>query len=257
MFKSVWDTVWLFDCEWVPDHHAGRLAYGLPLGMPESDVIATMFSHAGATPENPRPYLKTALCRIVALSAIKRTGRGTTVSLELKSLCGAEREIIEPFLRGVGKVRPQLVGYNSKDADLPALIQRAITLKIAAPAFCQRPAKPWEGVDYFDRYSDAHVDLKQVLSGFGRSTPTQHEIASACGIPSKIGVTGTDVLDLWTAGRIADIVRYNQGDCVTLYLLFLRVALLAGFVTDEEHDAELAVLRQTFRDIDGLAPYLA
>ena len=37
MFKSVFDKVWAFDCEWVPDPAAGRALYKLPADLPDRD----------------------------------------------------------------------------------------------------------------------------------------------------------------------------------------------------------------------------
>lgn len=66
MIRSVQDHLWAFDCEWVPDPRAGRLVYGLPADLPDRDVLAAMWKRGGATAEDPRPFLKTVLCRVVS-----------------------------------------------------------------------------------------------------------------------------------------------------------------------------------------------
>lgn len=244
MLKFLPDHVWCFDAEWIPCVDTGRRVYGLDPAMPDADVMAHMFAKAGATDENPRPYLKTALCRIVSIAAVKRMTDGIGAKLDLVSLpkLGAgkndEREILSSFLTSAGRTRPQLVGYNSVSADVPAIIQRALVHRVAAPKFCARPNKPWEGVDYFAKHSDYNVDLKDLVAcfGYGKATPSLNEMAAACGIPAKGEVSGASVLDLWLAGKVAEIIRYNQRDALTTYLLWLRIALLSGKVTREQFE---------------------
>jgi hypothetical protein len=151
-------------------------------------------------------------------------------------LDATEGEIISGFLTGVGNSKPQLVGFSSHSSDLPALIQRALVNRLNLPGFCARPNKPWEGPDYFARGSDYNIDLKEELAGWGKATPSLHEVATACGIPGKIGTDGGDVVGLWRAGDVRKIVQYNECDALTTYLLWLRVALLAGHLTQEQHE---------------------
>jgi predicted PolB exonuclease-like 3'-5' exonuclease len=256
MFRSVAEELWVFDIEWVPDHATGRRAYGLPEGTPDAEVVARMFEAAGATPENPRPFVKTALCRVVSISAIKRRATGShPVRLELRSMPEAgepaldEAQLIARFLESAGKVKPQLVGFNITGADIPILVQRAMAHGIAAPAFCQRPEKPWQGVDYFGgRGSDALVELMDVFGTWGRGTPSLHELASAAGIPGKLDVGGEQVVDLWQAGDVRRIVEYNEFDVITTYLIWLRTAHLAGFLTDAAFEAEERQLETLLRE---------
>jgi hypothetical protein len=256
MFRTVGEELWVFDIEWVPDPVTGRRAHGLADDVPDADVIARMFEAAGATPEHPRPFIKTALCRVVSISAIKRRATGShPVRLELRSMPEAgesaldEAVLIANFLESAGKVKPQLVGFNITGADIPILVQRAMAHGIAAPAFCQRPEKPWQGVDYFGgRGSDAIVELMDVYGTWGRGTPSLHELASAAGIPGKLDALGEQVLDFWQAGDMRRIVEYNEFDVITTYLIWLRTAHLAGFVSGAAYEAEERQLEALLRD---------
>lgn len=249
MLKMVASNVWCFDTEWVPDPSSGRRAYGLPAEMPDAEVLEVMWHEGGATDDEPRPYLKTVLCRVVSVAAVvRRKDRDGRVRLTLQSLPeegdfpGDEASILARFLGGLGKDRPQIVGYNSIGADLKILVQRALVHRLRLPEFCARPNKPWEGVDYFAKGSDWNIDLRDELGGFGRSVPSLHELATACGIPGKVGVDGSDVVDLWTAGKVVDIVGYNECDALTTYLLWLRTAHLAGHITTGDLEWEEAEL---------------
>lgn len=234
-----------FDLEWVPDAPSGRRVYQLPETWPDGAVFQAMWEQGGATEEKPRPYLKTALCRVVSVSAvIREQARNGDVTLRLTALPKQadqpmeEGDLIATFLGYVGHQKPQLVGFNSQTSDLPILLQRGIATGVSAKAFCQRPDKPWEGVDYFARHTEAHIDLKNLVSGWGIGTPSLHELAAAMGIPGKMGTDGGSVVDLWVEGNLRAIVEYNHFDALTTYLVWLRTALFAGFFTPEQHQIE-------------------
>lgn len=245
MLRNIPPELWAFDVEWIPDVASGRRAYDLPSEADDREVLDEMWERGGACDDDPRPYLKTVLCRVVSIAAVirKRAPDGT-VSLVLHSLPQpgdehlGEADLIVRFLDAVGRAKPQLVGFNSRSADLVILMQRALAHRLTLPEFCRRPAKPWEGVDYFARGSDAHLDLKEDFGGWGKATPSLHELATVCRIPGKIGLDAHSVVDLWLAGEVRRIVQYNECDALSTYLLWLRAALLAGHVSPEEHARE-------------------
>ena len=87
MFKEIKDELWAFDAEWVPDPTAGRLLYDLPDDLPDREVMDEMWNRNGATEEDPRPYLKTVLCRLVSIAMVIRIRNPSTneVTLDLRS----------------------------------------------------------------------------------------------------------------------------------------------------------------------------
>ncbi|HPB11823.1 MAG TPA: hypothetical protein PLT74_11220, partial [Kiritimatiellia bacterium] len=126
MIKSIANEVWAFDCEWVPDLLAGRLLYRLPEDLPSDEVLRVMWEQGGASPENPMPFLRTVVCRVVSIATvIRRTLKNGEVQLFLSTLPEApddtaqdESYILRRFLAdGVGARQPQLVGFNSRNAD--------------------------------------------------------------------------------------------------------------------------------------------
>jgi len=255
MYKFISDNVIAFDAEWVPDPASGRRVYDLPDDLSDAEVVEQMWLEGGATPEDPRPYLKTVLCRIVSVAAVIRKKRkGGELLLNLHSLPGtnegvmSEYEIISRFLEGVGKIKPQLVGFNSTNADMAILLQRGLACGVTAPAFCNRPNKPWEGLDYFARYGDYNIDLKDIVGGYGKAAPSLHELAAVLGIPGKMGTSGDDVSELWANGDIEHIVKYNQYDALTTYLVWLRTVFFAGQLTLEEYEGEQLALENLLID---------
>lgn len=251
MIRYIDNKVWAFDIEWVPDPVAGRLVYDLPPETSDEDVLQEMWIRGGATDEEPMPYLKTTLCRIVSLSMVSRHREADGIKLKLHSLPSIpvkqeetdERYIIDTFLGTIGNNKPQIVGYNSVSADLRILVQRGIANGIQAKSFSERPDNPYYGTDYFSDRSKMNVDLMRIISGYGKATPSLNEIARVSGIPGKMGVDGQQVAPMWLDGQIEKIIAYNEFDAVTTYLLWLRVAHFAGLVTPEEYEAEQNMMR--------------
>lgn len=243
MFRTVGREVWSIDAEWVPDVDSGRRAFGLPASMSDEAVLAHMYEEGGATEEEPRPYLRTALCRVVSVAAfIRRREDGERVSFELRSIpdlgegAVGEGDLLKRFLDAVGEVKPQLVGYNLFGADLNIFAQRALVNGISVPRYCERPDKPWLGVDYFQRGSEAVIDLMQIFGGWPRAG--LHILATSAGIPGKLDTDGSEVHTLWRDGKVDAIVEYNRCDVLSTYLLWLRAAHMAGHITTEAYERE-------------------
>jgi len=256
MFKTVKNRVWAFDAEWIPDLLAGKMLYGLPDDMPIKNIFEVMWQKGGATEEDPMPYLKTIICRIVSIAAVERFYNKGEVKLHLLSLPrdskdpnqADERSVIGTFLSKAGEYKPQLVGFNSASADLKAMIQRSVVLGLSMPDFCKRPNKPWEGDDYFDsRNSEASIDLKDILGGWGKATPSLNEIATLSGIPGKMDVDGQQVASLWLDGNLDKIISYNEFDAITTYLVWLRVAHFGGHFTSEQYEQEQQLVRDMIK----------
>ncbi|HMP73495.1 MAG TPA: hypothetical protein PKE55_09560 [Kiritimatiellia bacterium] len=257
MFKTVGQDVWAFDLEWVPDPRAGRVLYGLPESMPDAEVMAEMWVRNGATEENPMPFLKLVMCRVVSIAAVQRKVRNGEVSLNLLWLPRdandpaqqSEKGMLEKFLGAVGKFHPQLVGFNSMNSDLRILIQRGMVLGVQAAGICQRPDKPWEGYDYFSKSSEAHIDLLEVAGGWGKAGMSLHELATLSGIPGKLGTSGDDVATMWLKGQWKEIVQYNCADALTTYLVWLRMAFFGGKFTREEYGEEQERVRELIMEL--------
>jgi 3'-5' exonuclease len=268
LIREVMERVWAFDLEWVPDPLAGRVLHSLPESLSDSQVLEEMWRAGGASEDDPTPFLKTVVCRIVSIAVVERRVRaeGESPTLNLLSLPrdpknpdeSREVALIGTFLEALGKHQPQLVGFNSRDSDLKILIQRGVVLGLRAADFARRPEKPWLGTDYFVRGSDWNVDLKEIVGGWGKSVPSLHEIAVQSGIPGKLDVDGNDVAKLWLAGRLDEIVAYNEMDALTTYLVWLRLAHFAGHFTNAQYAEEQTRVRTLVdREISGGKTHLA
>jgi predicted PolB exonuclease-like 3'-5' exonuclease len=259
MIRHVGEMVIAFDCEWIPDVNSARLMIPETEGLPDEAALKMLWAANGATEENPRPFVRLMQSRVVSIAMMIREWNplmppGDNVRLKLVSIPGDpndpdardERKIVGSFLSAVGKRQPQLVGFNSRQSDMRILAQRALALGIPAKGFLNRPNKPWEGIDYFNRDGDYSVDLMEMIAGnfTGRNAAVSlHEAATLCGIPGKFGTHGDEVLEMWQQGRYRDIVNYNCYDAITTYLLWLRMAYISGRFVTEEYELEQDLLR--------------
>ena len=262
MLKTLADNVFSFDVEWIPDPQAGRILHGTSSEEdPESlrSAFESLWSSARKEGQPPdfQPYLKTILCRIVSLAGILRERTaGGEANLKLVSLPvdpddpekSSEPVILSSFMKSVGRRKPQLVGFNSAQADVPIIVQRAIVHGLPGMGFSERPAKPWEGVDYFDaRNSEFNVDLADALGQF-RDRPSLHQAATLSGIPGKIDVSGDSVAEMWLQGKLREIVAYNEFDAFTTHLLWARVAHFSGLLSSDQYEREQELVRQLLED---------
>lgn len=259
MLKNpITDLVLFFDLEWVPDANGAKRLYDLPLETTELEAMEEMWRHCPIYSEdNPRPFLKYMFSRVVSIAFLSRKtvfkDGVKVIEFALNSLPRLpietddvdEAAIIERFLYIVGERRPQLVGFNSAESDIQVLIQRGLINETTAPAFCQRPDKPWEGPDYFDaRNSEAHLDLLNRFSQRGGMSPKLDEMAKLCGFPGKVDVKGDQVTDLWLARDLTKIIEYNQLDTLNTYLLWLRIVYFCGQVKEEDYINEQEQFRE-------------
>lgn len=265
MFKNIKKQVWAFDAEWIPDPKSGRILYKLPETLSDAEVMEEMWKRGGATEEDPQPYLKTVQCRLVSIAMVQRQIHDDgKISLRLLSLPKshdekdiAEKEILSTFLGALGSRKPQLVGYNSLAADIRIMVQRGITQGISAPKFAQRPNKPWEGVDYFSRGGDWHIDLKDYAApGWGSGTPSLNEMAVLSGIPGKMETDGQQVPKLWLEDKLDAIIAYNEFDALTTFLVWLRMAYFTGLINLDQYENEQELTRELIKNESANKPHL-
>ncbi|MBK8305168.1 MAG: ribonuclease H-like domain-containing protein [Chloracidobacterium sp.] len=260
MLKSpIHELALFFDMEWVPDAAGAKRLFDLDDDTTELDAMQRLWEHSPQydAEKNPRPFLKYMFSRVVSIAFLSRKSffnrdnervvefsLNSLPKLPLEEMDVDEASIIDRFLYILGERRPQLVGYNSAESDLQVLIQRGIINEVTAPAFNERPNKPWEGPDYFDaRNSEAHFDILKKLSG-GAMSPKLDELAKLCGYPGKIDVKGDQVTDLWLESNLTKIVEYNQIDVLNTYLVWLRVVYFAGQLTEEQYMDEQEQFRE-------------
>jgi predicted PolB exonuclease-like 3'-5' exonuclease len=254
-------NVVVFDLETVPDIAAGRLALGLAGDAPDAEVRSALdeaYRKEGQTAK--QVFIKAALHRIVCIGAIyaERQDRGHPWSI---TRAGAvhigqrtERELIVAFLDSLADTpSPQLIGFNSSSFDLPVLRYRAIALSIPASII-----HGGNGRDYWYRFGRDHLDLCDVISGFGATTrPSLAELGALCGISVKAdGFDGAQVEPMTFAGRLDEVAAYCESDVVTTYLIYLRFSFVVGDLDCANYDHSLEDIRRFIEDRRERRPHL-
>jgi predicted PolB exonuclease-like 3'-5' exonuclease len=246
-----------YDLEWVPDAAGAKRLFDLNDDVTELDAMQRLWEHSPKYGiETPRPFLKYMFSRVVSIAFLSRRkvfrdgetmidfGLNSLPKLPLEGTDVDEAEIIQKFLYFLGERKPRLVGFNSAESDMQVLIQRGMVNEVSAPAFCHRPDKPWEGIDYFRRWdNEDHLDLLKLFSSRDM-TPRLDEFAKLCGFPGKIDVKGDQVTDLWLDREITKIVEYNQIDTLNTYLLWLRMVYFVGQLEEEDYFNEQEQFRE-------------
>jgi len=68
-------------------------------------------------------------------------------------------------------------------------------------------------------------------------------VAALLGLPGKLGFSGDQVWDAWSAGDILRIRRYCETDVLNTYLIYLRFDLMRGRLTPQRYEEEVARVR--------------
>jgi len=147
----------------------------------------------------------------------------------------SEAGIVHEFWDRLERFRGTLVTFNGRNFDLPVLELAALRHGCVMPRYFKG------GFRY--RYSDeAHYDLYEFVTNFGAYSVRGgfHLLAQLVGLPGKGAVDGAGVQALWESGRLADIHAYCRRDVIQTYFLFLRLELMRGRITAQQHAAALA-----------------
>ncbi len=249
---AVTDRVLVLDIETLPDLDAGRALLGPDV--PDDALRATLGARYARDGQDPTTaFLKPPLHKLVVLGVLRAErdapdepwrvsqciARGTDAFDEPTLLARLDTALSHG---------PLLVGFNTSGFDVPVLRYRALATGVPMPNLLGLG-----GRQYTHRYSAAHVDLCDRLSGFRASTPPS--LAEACallGIPAKQGLAGFDVEPTIAAGRMADVTAYCETDLAATWLLWLRWMQATGAMPAEAARDSLAAFA-TWAERDGRA----
>lgn len=244
-------NVFVFDLETVPDVASGRKIHGLSTSLSDRSVADAMF--AIRRNKVGHDFLPLHLHRIAAISVVLRSGERFKV-WSLGEEDSGEAELIRRFFDGLERFSPDLVSWNGGGFDLPVLHYRALLHGIASPRY-------WENGDddqsmrwnnYLSRFHQRHTDLMDVLAGYQpRANAPLDQIATMCGFPGKMGMSGSGVWDAFIDGGIADIRAYCETDVVNTFLLWLRYQLIRGRLLPPAYEREVARVRSELQQNDA------
>ena len=154
-----------------------------------------------------------------------------------------EERLVREFWDRVERFKGCLVSFNGRQFDLPVLELGALRYGCAVPSYFG------EDSVYRRRYQVAkHLDLYEFVTNFGtyRVRGGFDLLLRTIGMPGKGSIDGSQVQELWEAGRLPEIHEYCRRDVIQTYYLFLRIELLRGRLTPN-HYRQLLELTKDFR----------
>ena len=239
-------TLFVFDIETVPDVAGGRKLHGFE-GLSDGDVAEAMFQLRRQ--KTGSDFLPHHLQRIVAISAVLRA-RDQFKVWSLGTPESDEKELITRFFDGIERYSPTLVSWNGGGFDLPVLHYRALVHGVVAGRYWDQgeddPSFKWN--NYISRYHARHTDLMDLMAMYtGRANAPLDEIASLCGFPGKMGMSGAKVWDAFQAGQIGAIRDYCETDVLNTYLVYQRFERMRGRLTDAAYEQECEFARAQLR----------
>lgn len=144
----------------------------------------------------------------------------------------SEVELVREFWRRAEHFGGCLVTFNGRGFDLPVLELQALRHGISAPAHFAQRSRPSD---------DHHLDLQDFLTNRGdfRIRGGLNLLLKSIGMPGKTGIDGSQVQELFEAGRLDEIHRYCRCDVIQTYFLFLRVQLMRGRIDEKRYEGAL------------------
>lgn len=242
-------NVFVFDIETVPDIEGGRQLYDLK-DLSDADVGRAMM--ALRRQQTGNDFLKLHLHRIVTLSIAARLGDRFLVWSLAEPDC-TEAEIIARFFDGIERYTPTLVSWNGSGFDLPVLHYRAMIHGITAARYWEsgQNDQGFRWNNYTNRYHERHTDVMDVLAAFqGRAAAPLDEIATLCGFPGKMGMSGSKVWDYIRAGEHDRVRDYCETDVLNTYLVYLRFELMRGNIDRTQYNTEQQRVREWLQAAD-------
>lgn len=231
-----------FDIETIPDPVLGRRLYGLEGDDAEvvSELVRRRLTETEGRTEYPEPPWHRIVCICATLVDVQ-SGR-----VGIKS-CGAqfmdERSHLEGFFAlFTGKKLPRIVSWNGNGFDMPVIRYRSMLLGLRAPELYRASGEQkWN--NYQNRYHDMHVDLMDLLGGYGASQRIKlGTLGKVMGLPSKTFLD-KQVYEHVLGGEHERVTEYCKVDTLETMLLFLLYALHAGHLDEPKLRELVASLR--------------
>lgn len=220
-----------FDIETIPDPDFGRRVHGI-VG-DDGAVVAEMTQRRLSETRDASRYPQLPWHRIVCACVTELDPASGTVTMHALGSEGAdERAVIGAFFGRFdgGGPLPRLVSWNGSGFDLPVLRYRAMKHGIVAKGFHAEAAR------YAERREASHVDVMDVLSGYGASARQGlGTISELLGLPGK-GFLDKEVYEHWLSGEQARVVEYCKLDTLETMLVFLAWTVHTGVLERSELD---------------------
>lgn len=221
-------NLFVFDIETVPDLTAAKNLLSRPDASKQELREGLVKYHLDLT-DQKNSFLRQPFHQVISISFLEAeivrdfNGQEFYKILDLRSggdLTSSEADLVRGFFSHLKKNLSRLVTFNGKNFDLPVLKYAAMKHEVEA-SWLYKIGDKWN--NYNQRYSlDWHCDLADAFSDFGASSRVKmNELCAAFGLPGKIGVDGSQVMQMFDEGRLQEIRDYCETDVINTYLLYL------------------------------------
>ncbi len=242
-------NVFAFDIETVPDVAGGRRLLGLDDALSDTEVAEAMLAVRRAD-TGGSDFLRLHLHRVAVISVAARIGDKFRV-FSIGDAETGEGEVIQRFFDGLDRYVPRLVSWNGSGFDLPVLHYRGMIHGVSAPRYFESGDndQAFRFNNYLNRFHERHTDLMDVLAGYQpRANAPLDEMASLCGFPGKMGMSGAKVRECIEAGDYEAVRNYCETDVLNTYLLYLRFELLRGRLDRTGYDDACTLVRDALTE---------
>jgi 3'-5' exonuclease len=232
----------VFDIETIPDAQALRALRPDLSALSDDALVDQVLADRQAS--HNTTFLQHHLHQVVAISCVFRSDEGLKVR-SLGDEGSDEARIIGDFYKTIDKHTPQLVSWNGSGFDAQVLHYRSLKLSITAARYWDwgDDDRDFKWNNYLNRYHTRHLDLMDVLAGFTpRANAPLDDMAKICGLPGKLGMDGSQVMQAYRDGKLPEIRAYCETDVMNTWLLYCRFQLMRGVFTPAQlaHEEQLA-----------------
>lgn len=242
----------VFDLETVPDVGLARELWPEHAGLDDAamveKILEVMRGQNASGSDFPRPCFHKVVVVGCLLADIEQVDGGESYHLRRLGCIGEEgddeRTLLAEWLEFGARDPLRLVSFNGRGFDLPVVKLRSLKHQLRAGWLFQRGDK-WS--NYSSRYDMVwHIDMADVLADFGaaRGMPKLDEVCTLIGLPGKMDVDGSRVVDMVAAGQLAAVRDYCETDVLNTYLLYLKYQHLSGMLATEALLAEEQHVRE-------------
>lgn len=218
-----------FDIETIPDPELGRRLFGFE-GSDETIVEAMLRRRLEET-EGEKDFHQPPYHRIVAIAVAWLDPSTSAFKLGVPGPDAVdERDLLAAFFRVIenAKTAPRLVSWNGRAFDLPVVRYRSMLHGVPAPCL-NRADGEWKFNNYLNRYHDMHVDLMDVLTGYGGSERVRlDDLCRIMGLPGKTVTKGSKVYIHMLRGEVDLVREYCELDALNTLMLYLLWAVHRG-----------------------------
>ena len=223
-----------FDIETIPDPTLGRRIYGFSGN--DDVVIESMLRHRLEETEGASDFHKPPYHRIVTIAVAWLDPEGSKFKLGVPGNdTNEEKDLLESFFQILANKKrpPRLISWNGNSFDIPVIRYRSMLHGVPAPSF-YRDTGEFRWNNYQNRYHSMHVDLMDVLAGYGASKNVSlDDMSRILGLPGKTVTEGSKVYSHILHGE-ADLVReYCELDSLNTLMVYLVWSVHRGKLPQE------------------------